>query len=168
MLAKDKAKKRSKVCDISYLENTDTGQRGHGQHGHGQHGHGQHGNGQHANSNPNCNPNPNSYHPFYKVTILCGITVFLISRIDCFFSYFLRVHIRVVRCPCFPDNLRHKHRHKHKYKTSSISYGRTEAKSKENSFCFVFVNLREKVILCHPANAYVAIEDHAAFSEVQI
>ena len=44
------------IVEIGYLENTDTGQRGHGQRGHGQRGHGQH-----ANSNPNCNPNPNYY-----------------------------------------------------------------------------------------------------------
>ena len=57
--------------------------------------------------------------------------------------------------------MRHKHRHKHqhKHKTTSISYGRTKANSKENSFCFVFVNLRGKFILCYFAYAYVASEN---------
>ena len=59
--------------------------------------------------------------------------------------------------------MRHKHRdkHKHKHKTTSISYGRTKANSKENSFCFVFVNLRGKFILCYFAYAYVASENQA-------
>ena len=41
------------------------------------------------------------------------------------------------------------------------AYGRTKANSKENSFCFVFVNLRGKFILCYFAYAYVASENQA-------
>ena len=56
---------------------------------------------------------------------------------------------------------KHRHKHKHKHKTTSISYGRTKANSKENSFCFVFVNLTGKLILCYFAYAYVASENQA-------
>ena len=66
--------------------------------------------------------------------------------------------------------MRHKHRHKlkHKHKTTSISYGRTKANSKENSFCFVFVKLRGKFILCYLTYAYVASENQALrFTERQ-
>ena len=36
-----------------------------------------------------------------------------------------------------------------------------KANSNENSFCFVFVNLTGKFILCYFAYAYVASENHA-------
>ena len=55
----------------------------------------------------------------------------------------------------------HKHKHKHSHKTTSINYGRTKANSKENSFCFVFVKLRGKFILCYFAYVYVASENQA-------
>ena len=45
--------------------------------------------------------------------------------------------------------------------TTSKSYGRTKANSKENLFCFVFVNLKEKFILCYLTYVYVANENQA-------
>ena len=62
----------------------------------------------------------------------------------------------------------HRHKHKHKHKTTSISYGRTKANSKENSFCFVFVNLRGKLILCYYAHAYIASDYQALICTVEI
>ena len=41
-----------------------------------------------------------------------------------------------------------------------MSYGRTEANSKHNYFCFVDMNVSEKVILCYFAKyAYVTSKD---------
>ena len=52
---------------------------------------------------------------------------------------------------------KHRHKHKHKHKTTSISYGKTKANSKENSFCFVFVTLRGKFVLCYFVYAYMSL-----------
>ena len=56
---------------------------------------------------------------------------------------------------------KHRHKHMHKQKTTSISCGRTKANSKGNSFCFVFVSLRGKFILCYYVYAYVASKNQA-------